>query len=132
MGYFPLPIGRRSTGVAATVRALLVPADLQTTVRVITVKNSAVANSEAIGGGLIDDSVTGDYRGTRFALYRCEDRADQQDNPRAAVLAARLGLTDRALLASMRGDVLVTGLARLSNDDVDVPAQVVELQRHLR
>lgn len=114
------------------IKALLVPADQRMTVRVITIKNSAVAISEAIGGGLIDDSATGTYNGSRFAVYQNECRDGLPDNPRAAVLAVRLGLVGRAFLADLRGDLLVTGLESLTNDDQDVPAQIADLQRHLR
>jgi hypothetical protein len=49
-------------------------------------------------------------------------------NDRAAVLAARLGHTQRDLMAGLRGDVLVLGCRGLA-DDVSVPHEVVDAAR---
>lgn len=114
----------------SVVRALRVPASPGEPVAVVMVKVSAVALSDAIGGGLLDDSMQGTADGDQYVFYLDEERAAKAlpDNPRAAALAARLGHVDRTWLASMRGDLLVTGCTTHGND-VDVPRSVVAAAR---
>jgi hypothetical protein len=87
---------------------------------------SAVALSEAIGGGLLDEAWCGEVGRSGFTVYLDDDRVVKglAANQRAAVLSARLGNVERDWLASLRGDALVLGRdARL--DDTDVPARVL-------
>lgn len=112
------------TGVrVAPVLALLVPADAKLPVSVVLVRASSVAFSDAIGGGLLDDAVAGVCEGGRFGVYLDADREakDLPANDRAAVLLVRLGHTERALLAGLRGDALVVGID-VRGGDTDVPA----------
>jgi hypothetical protein len=113
------------------LQALLVPADATRPVAVIHVPNCSANISEAIGAHLLDDSTVGTLAtGPRFTIYTCLQPAPATlpNNPRAAALAASLGLdTDQTFLARMRGDVLVTGLAARCDDDRDVPHQIVDL-----
>jgi hypothetical protein len=114
----------------SVVRALRVPASPREPVAVVMVKVSAVALSDAIGGGLLDDSVQGTAAGARYVFYLDEERVAKglPDNPRAASLVTRLGHVDRAWLAGVRGDLLVTGCT-IHGDDVDVPRGVVVAAR---
>ena len=118
--------GRRGEKI---LRALLIPADTTRPVTVIYVPNCSVNISEAIGAHLLDDSTVGTLAtGLRFSLYTCLQPATLQENPRAAALAASLGVdTEQTFQARMRGDVLVTGLASRCDDDRDVPHQIVHL-----
>lgn len=114
------PRGRR------VVRALRVPADPGEPVTVVVVEVSAVALSEAIGGGLLDDSVQGTTAGDGYTIYLDDERVMKglPGNPRAAALAVRLGHVDPTWLSDVRGDVLVTGCTSWG-DDSDVPPGVL-------
>jgi hypothetical protein len=112
------------------VSGLLIPSDagLHCTIRDITL--TAVALSDAIGGGLLEDGLLGEISGARFCFYLDEDRVAKglPPNERAAVLSARLGQTDRTWMASLRGDTLILGCDERLND-TDVPLRVVEAAR---
>lgn len=123
------------------VRALLIPADPQRPITLIDVEDSATAFSDAIDGGLLDDTITGRLGrrlgGSRYVMYLDERTRDVSgagalpDNRRATVLAARLGHIDRDLLRRLRGDVPASVLALAHNvelvpillDGVRDPAQ---------
>jgi hypothetical protein len=112
---------------AVSVRALLIPADLERRCAVQELALTAAALSDAIGGGLLDDALTDTINGAGYCLYADADRLTKllPDNPRAVLLAARLGwihLTDRIQL---RGDILITG-ADHSGNDTDLPYALVE------
>jgi hypothetical protein len=115
---------------AAVLRALLVPADLARPAAVVLVADTARAFSWALGDVLFD-SVNAVHAGHRFAIYLPDDPTNRPDNPRAAVLAARLGLHDRDVQARLRGDVLLTGLHPDHDDDHDVPPAVLDAVRHI-
>jgi hypothetical protein len=112
------------------VRGLLVPADTSRPCLVENLALTAVALSDAIGGGLLEEGVHGQINGVTFCVYVDEDRVAKKlrPNERAAVLSARLGETGRSWLADLRGDVLILGSDE-QLDDVDVPAAVVEMAR---
>lgn len=115
-----------ATGDRSSVLALRVPADVGEPVSVVEVKASAVALSEQIGGGLLDDRLQGVLDGQRYAFLLDEQRAAKglPGNERAAVLAARLGRVDREWLAQLHGDALVTGMdAR--HEETDIPLRVL-------
>jgi hypothetical protein len=121
------PSSARAIPGRALLRAVLVPADCTVDVAVIAVPNASASISEAIGGHLLDDTTTGVLPGgARFTLYLADAPGiELPDNPRAAVLAARLGLDgDRALMARLCGDLLITGLCTAPFDDIDVPDQI--------
>lgn len=107
----------------APVLGLLLPAEPGQPVRVVLVPQSSVAFSDAIGGGLLDDAFTGVCEGGQFGVYLDLDRdaKDLAANDRAAVLLVRLGLVERAVLAGLRGDVLIVGIDA-QGGDCDVPA----------
>jgi hypothetical protein len=86
--------------------------------------------SAAIGGGLVEDALTGQVGGAGYTFYADQNRVMKAlpDNDRAAVLAARLGHTQRGLMAGLRGDVLVLGCRGLA-EDVSVPRDVVDAAR---
>jgi hypothetical protein len=116
------PVSRR------VFRALLIPADAGSPLGVVMVRDSTVAISDLLGGGLVDDPPLIGFHGTdRYALYLDINRAGAPDNPRAALLAALLGMHQRAVRAALRGAVLVTGMRPDVDEDVDVPAEVVDL-----
>jgi hypothetical protein len=109
------------------VLGLRVPADAGSSVSLAVLRLTASALSDAIGGGLLEDALIGEFGGAGYTFYVDELRVAKglPRNGRAAVLAARLGHVTRAWLADLRGDVLVLGCdARL--DDVSVPRVVVE------
>jgi hypothetical protein len=110
------------------LRALLIPADPARPVGTISVADTAVAFSHALGDVLLD-TITAEDAGHRYAIYLPDDPSGQPDNPRAAVLAARLGLHGRDVQGRLRGDVLVTGLHPDRDDDQDVPPPVLDAVR---
>lgn len=118
---------------ARTVRALLVPADGADPVEVVTVADSAQAISDTLGGCLLDDSTIGSLpHGGLFTVYLTDGASTLADNPRAAALAARLGLMGRRLQqARLRGPVLVAGLDPATGGDLDVPAGVLTAARRV-
>jgi hypothetical protein len=108
------------------VLGLRIPADLGQPVSLAVLPLTASALSEAIGGGLLEDALIGESKGSGYTFLD-EHRAAQglPPNGREAVLAARLGHVNRAWPADLRGDVLVLGCdGRL--DDVSVPRFVVK------
>lgn len=112
----------------APILGLLVPADANTPVSVVLVRASAVAFSDAIGGGLLDDeTLSGGCEGGRFGVYLDADREAKDlppPNGRAAVLLTRLGHTGPARLAGLRGDTLMVGID-VRGGDGDVPVGVL-------
>lgn len=110
----------------APVLGLLVPAELEQSVHVVLVPRSSVGFSDAIGGGLLDDTLTGACEGGRFGVYLDLDREAKTlaANNRAAVLLVRLGHLERAVLAGLRGDALIVGIDTRGGDR-DVPAGVL-------
>jgi hypothetical protein len=109
----------------SVLTGLLIPAAAHRAVRLCSVQDCAVAISDAIGGHLLDDAITAVLPdGVLAAFYLAEDRLRLADNPRFAVLLARLGLHERAFQHELRGDVLILGCTD-GFRDVDVPPQVV-------
>jgi hypothetical protein len=108
------------------VLALRIPADDRQPVTVVSVALTAVALSEQIGGGLLDDTFHGVVDGESYCILLDEERLtkDLPDNQRAATLAARLGHLERGWLAELRGDVLVTGIDD-HEQETHVPARVL-------
>jgi hypothetical protein len=109
------------------ILALLVPADPNRPVRSLLLPVSSRAFSDAIGGGLLDDSLTAtapDSQAVAFYLDELRVERNLPFNPRAAVLAGRLGLYDPGVFPTLRGDLLVTGLTA-DGSDVDVPHRVL-------
>ena len=105
---------------------LLIPADVHQAVCLCSVRDCAVAISDAIGGHLLDDAIaTALPRGALAAFYLAEDRAGLPENPRFAVLLARLALHERTFRNGVCGDVLILGCAD-DLRDVDVPAEVID------
>jgi hypothetical protein len=107
------------------VSGLLVPADRDRPVVLLDLEDSSRLFSDVLGGGLLDDSTTTCTRsGDLVAVYLTMGRLCLPGNPRAAVLAARLGLHERGFLAALRGDMLLTGLDAMGAD-IDVPLDVL-------
>lgn len=112
-------------GERAAVLGLHLPADPVHPVTLVTVKLSAVAISEQLGGGLLDDSACGVVGGHRFTLYLDDERLAKAlpVNVRAVALATRLGYGDVRWRSELRGDALALG--RTPFDDTDVPTGVL-------
>lgn len=110
-----------------SVLALRLPADDRIPVGLVRVTASATAFSDAIGGGLLDDTVDGLVDGCGYVVYLDEHRVRKglPGNQRAAVLAARLGHVQRQWLADLRGDALIVGCAP-SGADTDVPDGAID------
>lgn len=114
-------VGRR------LVLGLRIPADAGSPVTLATLRLTAADLSAAIGGGLLEEALTGEAEGFGYVFHVDENRVAKglPGNDRAAVLSARLGQVTRAWLADLRGDVLVLGCdGRL--EDVSVPQSVVD------
>lgn len=113
-----------------SVVGLVVPADLRARLLVTVMAATPSQISAAIGGGLVEDVLTGQVGGAGYTFYLDQNRVTRglPSNDRAAVLAARLGHTRRGVLAGMRGDVLVLGCRGLV-EDVSVPRGVVDAAR---
>lgn len=115
----------------SVLRALLIPADAARPAAVILLPDTAAAFSQAIGDVLLD-AIPAGHGGRRYCIYLPDDEPGPgPDNPRAAALAARLGLHDRQLQAGLRGDILLTGLRGHDDTDQDVPAAVLAAARRL-
>ena len=112
------------------ITALLVPADDTCPVRLLQVEDRAQEFSEAIGGGLLDETAAQLPDGQFVALYQDEDRlaVGLPRNTRAAQLAAYLRLALRSPFGQLRGDLLVTGLDA-SRTDTNVPSSVLVAAR---
>jgi hypothetical protein len=110
----------------AAVLAVRLPAHTGEPVVATLVPASAVELSEAVGGGLLDDTFHGLVEGDRFTVYLDEDRVAKglPPNDRAAQLMARLGYLDRRWLADLRGDALIAGVDARGND-CDAPTGVL-------
>jgi hypothetical protein len=116
--------------VRGPVLVLRVPADENSPVGLVRVAASAVAFSDALGGGFLDDALDGCVDGDPYVVLLDEHRVPQglPGNQRAAVLAARLGHVNRAWLADLRGDALVLGCGH-GGTDTDVPGGVIDAAR---
>lgn len=116
-----------SERVRGPVLVLHLPADDREPVGLERLAASAVAFSDAIGGGFLDDALEGVADGHSYVVVLDEHRVTKglPGNQRAAVLAARLGHLNRRWLADLRGDVLIVGLGR-GGTDTDVPDGVID------
>jgi hypothetical protein len=110
-----------------SVRALLIPADLERRCAVQELTLTATSLSDAIGGGLLDEALIESLDGIGYCVYADLDRVTRglPVNARIAVLAARLGWIDLVDRAQLRGDLLIVGADDQGND-TDVPDTVIE------
>jgi hypothetical protein len=110
-----------------SIRALLIPADLARRCAVHELPLTATALSDAIGGGPLDEALTDTINDAGYCLYADADRLTKHlpDNPRAALLSARLGWIHLADRIHLLGDVLLTGADDAGND-TDLPYALVE------
>jgi hypothetical protein len=122
--------GPPTSGRPVTVHGLLVPWDLQRACQVRELALTAVALSDAIGGGLLEEGLYGEIDAAAYSVYLDEDRVAKglPPNERAAVLSARLGKVERPWLADLRGDALFLGCDEWL-DDIDVPLALVAAAR---
>lgn len=105
---------------------LLLPADPGLPLSLCTVKDSAGAISDLLGGVLLDFLIWCVGDGAFATVYCAEERAGLPVNQRLSVVATRLGVTDRAFHDAARGDALILGVTGQDQGvDVDVPAPVV-------
>ena len=113
--------------VARSVLGLQIPADEGRPVRLTMMRPTASVLSEAIGGGLPTEALTGRVDGSGYMFYLDRHRVVRAlpGNQRAAVLAARFGHVTRTWLAGLRGDVLVLGCDERRRH-VSVPRPVVD------
>ncbi|HET9657497.1 MAG TPA: hypothetical protein VFP72_19250 [Kineosporiaceae bacterium] len=110
-----------------SVLGLRIPADASLPVSLMVLRLTVADLSDAIGGGPLEDAVTGEQDGHGYVFYGDAHRVAKglPGNDRAATLSARLGHVTRAWLADLCGDVLVLGCDRRL-DDVSVPQFVVD------
>jgi hypothetical protein len=127
MGGYPCAGSVGEVVRVARLRALLIPEGLSV-VEVVEVEVSAAGISDMLGGQLLDDSTTGILPdGQRVTFYRGEYPQEVRGNLAAAVLAARVGITDRNVQSLLRGPVLVLGLDGIR--DAPVPPGLLALAR---
>jgi hypothetical protein len=99
----------------------------------IPIADSARAISDTLGGHLVDDTLVAALDdGTAVTFYRTDLTGATvvpalPDNPAAAVLAARLGLTDWQDQTRLRGPILVLGLDGAR--DISVPQSLLTAAR---
>jgi hypothetical protein len=121
--------------VRASLKALVVPVEATRPAQLLEVADSSAAIADMIGARLLaDEAIACDLPagpGQRISIYLSADAHLRPLNARAGVLAARLGLHHRALLARLRGDLLVTGAAGNDTTDTDVPDAVLDALTHL-
>jgi hypothetical protein len=119
---------RQASTRPSHIAALLVPADERLPCRLLAVAESSVEISAAIGGGTIEDVVTGATPGGLFVVY-AQDETSLPENARAGILATRLGYPARDVLRRLRGDILVTGMEPGGRWDLDIPSHVLAALR---
>lgn len=126
----PTPAAHTSRTIRGPVLALRVPANERTPLTLVRLAASAVAFSDAIGGGYLEEVLDGAVDGCAYVVLLDERRVAKglPVNQRAAVLAARLGHVNRQWLAGLCGDALVMGCGR-GWSDTDVPDGVVDAAR---
>ncbi|HET9658451.1 MAG TPA: hypothetical protein VFP72_24070 [Kineosporiaceae bacterium] len=115
--------GRTGSG---SVLGLRIPVDAGLPLSLMVLRLSLPELSDAIGGGLLEDALTGERDGSGYVFHVDAHRVAKglPGNERAAILSARLGHVTRAWLADLRGDVPVLGCDR-HLDDASVPRFVV-------
>lgn len=120
--------------VRSMLRALVIPAPTARPVQIRNVIDSSAAIADTIGADLLaDEPITcklPDHPGQRISIYLAAHSTDEAPNERAAILLARLGLHDRAILAHLHGDLLITGVPGDSTDS-DIPDAVLDALVHL-
>lgn len=105
---------------------LLFPVSPGRAVALCQVPDRTAAIGDALGAFLLDDVMVPLPGGELISLYRAEEYPRLPDNPRLATVLARLGVTDRRVQASLRGNVLVFGGVDVGTViDLDVPVRVV-------
>lgn len=111
---------------SAAVLVLRIPDHTREPVTVQLTEPSSVAFSDAIGGGILDDSLVWVCQDGKFVICLDQNRQakDLPLNDRAATLAVRLGYADRAWLADLRGDALILGVDA-TGDDCHIPMAVL-------
>jgi hypothetical protein len=105
------------------VRGLLVPADPDRDCERVDLPLSAVALSDCIGGGLLDEVFYGQVAyGKRFCVYADLDRVAKEMllNVRAEELVDRLSRSRACVGLDLWGNVLFLG-ATAVDDDADLP-----------
>jgi hypothetical protein len=105
--------------------ALLVPVDGAGPCRLVQVPDRSAAISDAIGGGAIDEIVTGTVGGRLFTVYAPESGGPR--NTRAGTICARAGYEGRDVQRRLAGHILIVGQDPTGTRDVDVPQELLAL-----
>ena len=95
-----------------SIWAMLIPADLARPCVVLRLPLSGIRFSDAIGGGLLDETICSAKTGQEHTVYQDADRDTHHlpHNHRAATLATRLDWPHVEDRLSLRGDILITGI----------------------
>lgn len=122
---FPIPFRGHRAQVSA--RALIIPTNLARPSQITDLALSAATLSDAIGGGLLEDTLIDTFDGTRYCVYADADRLVRRhpQNHRAVLLASRLGWLDLVDRFHLLGDILILGADDTGND-TDIRHPVIE------
>jgi hypothetical protein len=104
---------------------LLVPSDGAGPCRLVQVDDRSAVISDVLGGGAIDEVISGSVDGHLITVYARESGG--LTNTRAGTIAARLGYEARDVQRRLSGHVLITGQDPTGTRDVDVPRAVLGL-----
>jgi hypothetical protein len=104
---------------------LLVPPDEAGPCRLVQVDDRSAVISDVLGGGAIDEVISGAVDGNLISVY-APDRGGPR-NTRAGTIAARLGYEARDVQRRLAGPVLIVGQDATGTRDVDVPRAVLGL-----
>jgi hypothetical protein len=104
---------------------LLVPSDDAGPCRLLQVRDRSAAISDLLGGGTIDEVISGSVDGHLITVYARD--CGGLLNSRAGTIAARLGYEGRDIMRRLAGHVLIVGQHPSGTQDIDVPRAVLAL-----
>jgi hypothetical protein len=122
------PVTEPITTPQRLVTVMVIPADAQEPITLVTLEDSTPAIAAAVQAARVDDDQVTTCTGTRLGIHVDAEQPTpsnrRQGNTRAAMVLARLGVEHREVLARLHGGVAITGRDP-AGADTPVPQEVL-------